>query len=369
MKIKNKALVKHEIRNIWPVFVYFIGCIIIGLWGLAASLDDTYSSYLRNGYREDWEIYFSRPLQSVGEHGIVFLGAGVLLLLYLQFKDNKSLQVSSFMKSLPYTNKEVYKVKLSCGFLTITVPFVLGSMGVLGIRSYMNDFLTYVEGISAIGNELKNINSLSYILLYWMLLYGIVLFLYLFGFWMQYLVNNNVASLVISGLSLGAVPFIAVSFGNYVQCLANMKRNTGWLFKSMAQVVCPAMYLESEDKYYQIYNAMENRTSGLYVTVNAFMGIKLMILLVLIVMLLMAIVLCNKNYKAENQEAFISTAWAEHILKIGVVISCIGAVVFVVEGVIGVYTIGQKILMHLLMIGAGVIAYVIVCKVCAIGKR
>lgn len=367
--MKSKALVRHEMRNIWPVLIYFIGCMVVGLWGMAANLKDTYINYLGGGYREGWEIYFAQPLQNMGEQGIVFLGAGVLLLLYLQFKDNKSLQVSSFMKSLPYTNKEVYKVKLSCGFLTITVPFILGSLGVLGIRSHMNGFLVYIEQIAAIGSEFKELNNLGYILLYLLLFYGIILFLYLFGFWMEYLVNNNVASLVISGLSLGAVPFIVASYGGYVQYFISMKRNTSRLFEAMIKAVCPVTYLISENKYYQIYNAVENRNSGVYVTISDFMGIKLMILAVLIVILLMAIVICNKNYKAENQEAFMSTIWAERVLKVGVVISFIGLGALAVSNIIGAYTIGQKVLMHLVMAGAGVIAYVIVCKVCAIGKR
>lgn len=369
MKIKNKALVKHEVRNIWPVFIYFIGCIVIGLWMMAMELNDTYTGYLRNGYRENWEIYFGEVLQRMGEMYVIFFGLGILLLLYLQFKDNKSLQISSFMKSLPYTNQEVYKVKLGCGFLTITLPVVLGSIGVLGIRSSVDEFLSYIEKISVIGSEIKVLNSFSNIILYLLLAYGVIIFLYLFGFWVQYLVNNNVASLVISGLSLAAIPFVVVSYGSYLQLMIEMKRNTGRMLEALGTVLCPLMYLNSDSKCYEIYNASNNSYTGMWLQSNDFIVLKLVILAVLIGMLLIAIILCNKSYKAENQESFISVSWAEKLFKIGVVISCIGLGIFVMGEISGIYSVGQKILLHFVMAAVGVIAYLIVNKICMIGKR
>lgn len=369
MKIKNKALVKHEMRNIWPVFIYFIGCMAIGLWMMAADLNDTYTSYLQSGYREDWAIYFGRVLQRMGEMYIVFFGVGILLLLYLQFKDNKSLQISSFIKSLPYTNQEVYKVKLGCGFLTITLPFALGSIGVLGIRSNADEFLSYIEKISIVGSELKVLNSLSHIILYLLLAYSITLFLYLFGFWVQYLVNNNVASLVISGLSLAAIPLIVVSYGGYLELMIDLKRSTSRMIEELVNVLCPLMYVNTESKYYGFYNALHNGYTGMHIESIDFMVLKLVILIVLIGILLLAIISCNKSYKAENQESFISVSWAEKLFKIGVMISSVGMGILVMAGICDIYSVGQKILLHFVMAALGVIAYLIVNKICMIGKR
>lgn len=369
MKIKNKALVKHEIRNIWPVFIYFIGCMAIGLWMMATDLNETYTSYLQTGYREDWEIYFGRVLQRMGNMYIVFFGVGILLLLYLQFKDNKSLQISSFMKSLPYTNQEVYKVKLGCGFLTITLPFALGSIGVLGIRSNADEFLSYIEKISIVGSELKVLNSLSHIILYLLMAYGVILFLYLFGFWVQYLVNNNVVSLVISGLSLAAIPFIVASCGAYLQLMIDTKKNTDRMIEALVTTLCPLVYLDSDTKHYEMYDASDNSYVGILLQNNDFMLLKVVILAVLIGMLLIAIILCNKSYKAENQESFISVCWAETLFKIGVIVSAAGLGILVMVGIGDIYSVGQKILLHLVMAALGVMAYLIVNKICMIGKR
>ncbi len=369
MKVKNKALVKHEMRNIWPVFIYFMGCMVIVLWTMVMKLKNMYVWYLQIGYSEDREIYFGKALSDSGEQCIIFFGIGILLLLYLQFKDNKSLQISGFIKSLPYTNQEVYRVKLGYGLSIITVPFALMSIGVIVIRSNIDTFFTYIERISIIGNEIRAMNSYSNILLYLLVVYGILIFLYLFGFWMQYLVNNNVVSLVISGLSLTAVPFIVTSCQGYLQTMIDIKTNTRCVLEALIKVVCPFRYLGGQNKYYQVYNIATGGNSGIHLFKNTFMVLKLMILVVLIVMLLMAIHECNKNHKAENQERFISINWAERLFKIGVVISCMGLVILMFEGIGGIYGVVYKVILHIVMIIAGIIAYFIVNKICAIGKR
>ena len=177
------------------------------------------------------------------------------------------------------------------------------------------------------------------------------------------------ASLVISGLSLAAIPFIVASYGSYLQLMIDMKRNTGRMLEALVTVLCPLMYLNSDSKHYRIYNVSNNSYEGMQLQSNDFMVLKLVILTVLIGMLLIAILLCNKSYKAENQEGFISVSWAEKLFKIGVIISCIGLAIFVMEGISGIYSVGQKILLHFVMAAVGVIAYLIVNKICMIGKR
>lgn len=367
-----KALVKHELRNIWAVILYFVGCLGIGVWRVGASLQDSYETYMWSGYRMDLDTNLIRILTRESDIYILAIGIGLMLLIYLQFKDNKSIQVSSFIKSLPYTNEQICKVKLGCGILGFTVPFVLayGSIMVLAIEA--KSWLSVIEQVSPIGKELARLNSLGNVALYGVLVYSITILVYLFGFWMQYIINPNVASIVISGLVIVAVPFVVAITAGYAEIMVRADEGIRKVFNALYEVLYIPGYLQQGyHRGYEIWIGNRgNEYESIYNLVQIDgLGYKVLFIILLIGVCLLAIHICVKSYRAENQEGFVSHKWAENVFKIGVIISSMAAAVMLMTGLINIDFEMHKVSLHLVMIVAGAIGYFITNKICKIGQR
>lgn len=370
-----KALVKHELRNIWGIMLYFIGCFGLGAFQFYGCIQREYHQYLSDSYNYDTNRNLLYNLTEMGESYIVAIGIGLLILLYVQFKDNKSIGVSSFIKSLPYTNGQIYGVKLGCGIAGFTIPFVLGYALVLAIGNGAREWLSIIEKVSPGGSQLALQNDLGSLLTYGLLVYSITLMAYAFGFWIQYVVNPNIGSIVVSTCGILAVPFMIVTGSEYFRILARSvmsNRNFSYIDNYLSQLTelffIPNYFSPytsgfeiqvAQNEYYYIRNLVDTK----------FITIKILVFILLIIIFLLAICQCNKNYKAENQEAFISSRWAKYLLKVGVTLSSMGVGIWAVAAMSNGYGEHTFLIVNIMMIVCGVVGYSIIHKICQVGRR
>lgn len=371
-----KALIKHELRNIWMILLYFIGTFTLGVGCFAEDLAADYNSYLWNGYHYDTATNLLDTVSRWGQGYMLMMALGLLVLLYVQFKDNKSVSVSCFIKSLPYTNQQIYGVKLGCGILSFTVPFVVAYSIIVGIGQSHRVWLSMIEQISPVGERLVQLNRIDQLLLYGLLIYSVTLMVYLLGFWMQYLVNSNIASLIITSCSLVGIPYFIYMLseyllmifryetgGNKVQGLINMLQELGalvWLPNYMishtpgVEIVMDGNMQKSE--YIHTLVQMES------------VGIKILLMLLISLILFLAIVQCNQTYRAENQERFMGYRWAQTGLKVGVT-GCAAGLAIPFVGLVGVNQRVEILVLHGVIILFGAIGYGIIHRICKIGQK
>lgn len=367
-----KALVRHELRNTWMMMLYFVGCFGMGVWSFYESLQSKYQRYLWDGYDYDMGYNLIEIIRELYPVYIVVVGLGLLVLIYLQFRDNKSVGVSSFIKSLPYTNKQIYSVKLGCGVLSFSIPFLLMEIGILVISNGAKDWLNVIERVSPVGVEIATQNQLTQLMLGGLLIYSITLMVYILGFWMQYVVNSNVASLIVSACSVVAPYFIMLTGIEYVKVLAGNNINGGSLayLNSVRDLLFIPTYFDRCQPAYNIIRGKDYRMGQIYDLGRVeWMGMKAIMFLLLAAILLVAIGICNKNYHAEYQENFTNRKWIEKVLKIGVTVCSMGIGVFLVLGFYNGYRIQLVVVLHIAMLICGAIGYLIIRKICTIGKR
>lgn len=367
-----KALVKHELRNIWMMILYFIGCFGVIIWKFSSGIQSEYNDYLWNGYEYGMGSNLLGQLTYVSEVYIVAMGIGLLVLLYIQFRDNKSIGVSSFIKSLPYTNGQIYSVKLGCGILSFTIPFLLGHGVIVAIGQNAKEWLSVIERVSPAGAEIAMRNDLGQLILYGVLIYSITLMLYMLGFWMQYVVNPNVPSLIVSVCSIMAPYFVVVTITEYLRGLVEGKVLNEILkyLNALQSLLLIPSHFEERGPGYRIHMGNFNETfyiSGLYDV--DWMGSKSIIFLLIAFIFVLAIMVCNKSYLAENQEMFVSRKWAERLLKTSVTVCSVCVGIFITIGFFNTQGTQFIIMLHLAMIICGVVGYLIIRRICKIGQR
>ncbi len=210
--MKNiRALIEVEARPSIMMGIYFLIVNIGGILLASLGVQMGFQKYLRYGKAvEDISGEIFLPIMP----GVVFFTFfGMIILIYFQFKHDKSIDIGRFLKALPYTNMQRCLVKAVTGILSFSVPFVVFSVGLIALRSHA--VLKFKESYSVVSYErvIASINSLENLAYLLMLVYVVYTAVYLFLFMVQYLMNNNIGSLVVSILSLAAPAFIVISAG------------------------------------------------------------------------------------------------------------------------------------------------------------
>ncbi len=209
MMERIKALVKVELKPAILMSIYFLVIHIGGLLFAGISINKAFENYLRYDYAPhdiNGDIILSlMPAVLM----LVFLG--MLILVYFQFKYDKSVEIGRFLKALPYTNIQRCLVKITAGILSFSVPFIVFAIGLMALRSYAINLFRDAYKVLPYEEVIYIINHSEHLLQLIVLSYLVYCAVYLFLFMMQYLMNNNIGSLVTGVLILGSPLFVALS--------------------------------------------------------------------------------------------------------------------------------------------------------------
>ncbi len=165
-------------------------------------------------------IYFLiiNLLVSIGTHIftsiepiLIFYIGGILLLVYLQFKKDKSIEIGRFIKALPYTNGERAFVKIGMGLMSFTIPFLIYTVIVFCIRAYYTDLFGEIFRVTAYEEIGIYLNRISVYVGVLSVTYIRLLMIYLILITGEYLISHNIGSLVITVLSAMAPAYLWTS--------------------------------------------------------------------------------------------------------------------------------------------------------------
>ncbi|WP_054742662.1 hypothetical protein [Cellulosilyticum ruminicola] len=210
--MKNlKALIKIERKPALVMGIYFLIVNLIAVIGPVGSMNNIWRWYLEAGIsRYDfWEIG-SRIYES---SYCVLIGymLGIVLLVYLQFKKDKSIEIGRFIKALPYTNGQRATVKITMGILSITIPFLIYGLLVLAMRSYYTNLFSEVLRVTAFETVSTYLNRISVYLGILGVAYIRLIMIYLILILGEYLLSHNVGSLIITAVSVMAPAYLWLS--------------------------------------------------------------------------------------------------------------------------------------------------------------
>ena len=215
-----KALIKMELKPALLIGVYFLLVDFFVLLTIRGRIQDTWRSFLLNGIR-DFMLYDRgiRVTDTFIENTLyimLFSIVGMMALVYGSFKNDKSIEIGRFLKSLPYTMRERCLVKMGVGIVTFTLTYIFYAIGMIVLHmSFLNKFseIYRVTIFSEVYHQIFDRGELVKVL---MLVYVGCIAIYLFCMMFQYLVSNRLGSIIVAVLVYLSPVFIVNSLSAYV---------------------------------------------------------------------------------------------------------------------------------------------------------
>ena len=314
-----KPLIQIELRKSIPMSFYFIVVGIISLVSMIQSTKYIFQSELTQGIsslawymygRVDWGNLFR---ENIARYVIAMI-VGLVFMIYLSYRNDKNHEVCRFLKSLPYTMKERYLVKIGTGMATFTIAYVLYSVGMVIFR---NSFVSQAKEIyevtifSEIFDQIFSMNQLIQILF---VVYTALIACYLFGVMFEYLVSHNFASVLIAVLVGLSPAFILLNLSLYVEGDNPILNKIAW--------ICSKILLgEGGWKYVHIDGAMDH--SLVHYEYVDYVGMKIGVYLIIAgICFITTLNFCKKSY-LENMDVFIPGKIFRKVFIMGVTV-CAG---------------------------------------------
>ena len=363
MKI-NKALVKHETRNMKWMLLYFLTIVIGGVLSFNSDLKGEYINFLTTGLSPDRSIIL-HSLRGLLSFIIVPIGFGILLMIYLQFKDSKSVEVGNFLKSLPVSNKEYYLTKFMGGFISLTIPLAILIVGVLAIRSSNMSWISDIQNISVFPDLVEKSNSIINTVSILTMSYLVAISTYAFLFMVQYIVMNIIAGLVIGSLIWASPTFIIMSLGMiYNQAIRSLFSPSGdTLFKIEETVF---NYIQPWTYPVNVPNIEIQYSTGIdtmfdYGQIIYFKGLGAKILITLSIALLSIALgyILSKKSRVEDSDTLISFKWARRLFVIGVTVCSSLLLADISTVFLGFHDSIGFIMLHIIMIIGAIIGFIV----------
>ena len=199
---KYKALIKYEFRSLkWMILYFLMVCSGVFLLFMGTMGEKRKSFLEHSGI---WYISneFSQELNWIAPFLLIGSIVGLILLVYVQFRDAKNIEVGRFLKALPIQSSHIYWIRMGCGIVTYTLPFVLYAIGIVVLRFSHSSWLNDMYSISIWQDSLLEIESVQYIVLMLLMNYLIMTLVYLMLLLMQYLISNRIFAIVVTAIAM-----------------------------------------------------------------------------------------------------------------------------------------------------------------------
>ena len=215
-----KALIKMELKPALLIGAYFLLVDFFVLLTIRERIQGTWREFLLSGiknfmgYNEGIRIadVFTESMLYI----MLFSIVGMMALVYGSFKNDKSIEIGRFLKSLPYTMRERCLVKMGIGIVTFTLTYIFYAIGTIVLHiSCLNRFseVYKITILSEVYNQIFDRGELIKILV---LVYVGCIAIYLFCMMFQYIVSNRLGSIIVAILVYLSPVFIANSLSAYV---------------------------------------------------------------------------------------------------------------------------------------------------------
>lgn len=373
MKI-NKALVKHEARNMKWMLLYFLAVSIGGLLAFNSEMSREYMDILRLGINPDRTVVLS-SIRTLLNSITVATGIGIVLMVYLQFKDSKSIEVGNFLKALPINNKEYYITKLVGGLISLTIPTIILIVGVLVIRSNNMAWVIDIQSISMFPEMIAKAESVTNIMAVLVMGYLVAVATYSFLFMIQYVVMNITAGIVIGGLIWLSPTFILISliglydevFNRYYEAYGEVLQN---IAANLINYIEPWSYTLNV-AYVDMINQIENSSLISNIDIMYYEGvvIKIVIALIMSIISISLGYILSKKSRVEDHDKLITFKWARKVFIMGVTVCSGLLLVDISQMFLGLYGQLNMITLHVILIIGSIIGYIVSKKITYIENK
>lgn len=343
------------------ILLYFTLVSLVLVFKLEAGLRKAYINGLVEGYHMNNSILFD-SIDNITRAGTPFFGIGILILIYMQFKDNKSLEIGRFLKSLPISNREYYMTKLISGIMSYTIPFILMIVGILIVRESNINWIQDYHNISKTPEMYMKQGSVINILSIFIMCYFIITATYTFLFMVQYLVTNIVGGIVIGILAWLAPTSIVFSLHGIYAGVLQINYN------GISEYIQPWVYhLYPNRKYIDII--LNNANYGVDILVFDSIIIKTIICLIIYVICTALAYIISENARVEDMDNLIPLKSARSIFVIGVTICSALVIPYIFGFVFGGLNTLNFIVIHIMMVISGIIGFVTSRKILSTERK
>lgn len=360
-----KALIKVEIKPALLIGILFLIVNLLGFIQIQSSINGIWKSYLMSGIAGYFNYY--RLINIIGR--IIFEASLVVGILYMMllialvfssFRYEKSIEVSRFLKSLPYTERERCFVKVGTGIMTLTIGIMVYLVEILYLHHYSRSVFQEIMDVTSLGSIAQEIFSLGKLLKIVALIYVVLIAGYLFMVMVQYMVSNRLTGIVIGILSAFAPLFIL----NSVIMFFDISWDS-WIGK----IVDVFTYLMIHFVDYADINWNPDSYIGRYAYVSGF-GYHIAFYLGIITLIVMAILYFTRTNRLENSDLLMPHSVVRMIFIAGVSV-CGGFTIYYLSSLFSNYilfrdNVAPRIV--ILIVGA-VISALIAKKIAYIGIK
>lgn len=218
MMNRLKALIKMEMKPALLMGILFLSVNILGLLMIQGRVNSMWNNYLNNGLSD---FYWGALINITGGNffqnsftvGILYMIL-LIILVFSTFRYEKSVEISRFLKSLPYTERERCLVKVGVGVGVLTISLLVYMVGLLYLRHYSMGLFQEIMEVTALGSIAEKIFDLGELLRMLALMYVVLMAIYLFMIMVQYMVSSRFGGIIIGMLSAAAPLFMAMSLWN-----------------------------------------------------------------------------------------------------------------------------------------------------------
>lgn len=364
----NRTILKHEFRSSKWILLFS------ALLGIFTSI--TFNISL-NEYYERLFISGIKPNMAVVNHGIrgaigfALLAFTILSIVqvYMQFRSEKGQEVGRFLKSLPVSNIEFFKVKLVTGILNITVGFIVIFIGLTLVRQTNMFWIQDIYKISAHADVFMKLDGIGQIASYLGLTYLIAVAFYTFIFMIQYTFTNIVGGLV-TGFLVWLSPFFILNSAVMTISKFSYKNlyNSSYLnnLLDISTKLLPWTYISDYSYSHDIGNPLFPENLG-YINTVSNLGGKYLITLAIILINIFIAYKFVQNSRIEDEEKIITFRLTRNIFKLGVSI-CTPLLISVIIIVILGIDINNILFAGILLAGLG-LGYFVSDRITKVGIR
>lgn len=366
-----KALIKMELRPALLIGAYFLLVDLFVLLSVRGQIQNTWRNFQLNSIK-DFMAYHNtvRIAYTFAENILwimLFSIIGMMALVYGSFKNDKSIEIGRFLKSLPYTMRERCLVKMGVGIVTFTMTYIFYAIGMLVLHmDYLNKFseVYRVTILSEVYNQIFNRGELIKVLI---LVYVGCIAIYLFCIMFQYIVSNRLGGIIVATLVYLSPVFIVNSVSEYgsIRYVNALYDNVIYpLTECLNELMIIFGYLDRGE--ISMVTTISSAINTNYYTYVSLIGYRMIFYGIIALVSLVAILKLCVAERVEKSDYFIPSKWFRSIFTCGVAV-CGG---LLLGDIYCIYAneVNMGIVYGLLIFG-GVISFLVARKIASIGMR
>lgn len=362
MNHKYKALIKQEIKGVKWVSVYFGIVFVMFIMSLSERLNGRHLVFMERGIllKDSIEYDFLSNMSDYYYMLMLAIGIGLIMLIKIQFKDYKSGETGRFLKGLPVRSEKHFLIKVGCGIVVYTVPFILYMGGIYWIKYVNMPWMQAIYHVTPLDEIWHIVNSNGYIGQVLLSYYLIITAMYLFLVLMQYLVMWSKAGLIVGGI----ITFVPYYIARIIS-VTIFERNLGLVQVNFEETLFLPWVYGYPEQCYAYRSESEFRVA---VNCIEFLEIKTIILLSACLICLIYAYNLSKHFQIEKLEILMPSQVIRRVFCMGTAICSLLLPIFIRDNFMVIDEISGSVTIMVSII-CGAIGGIVSWKIANLGNK